>query len=214
MRRWLQLRWYSIQCKKYPDAATFGTTDHWTIRTAHLTPESIVYAAGVGGSITFEKAIVERFGLAVWLLDPTPPGISTMALACNQHPRIHFLPLGLAGQTGSFRMSRAVAGHSSFHIFEAGRPAAEVVTCPCVSLSDLMRRNGHGHIDLLKMDIEGFEYGVLDDLCRNRLPVDQVCVEFHPFGAPPDSKRKALRELKRAGFRLFHRHYRDYSFTR
>ena len=41
---------------------------------------------------------------------------------------------------------------------------------PCVDLATLMRRNGDNHIDLLKLDIEGAEYGVLDDLLRRRLP--------------------------------------------
>ena len=42
-----------------------------------------------------------------------------------------------------------------------------------------MRRLRHSRIDVLKMDIEGAEYGVIDDLVRERIPVQQLLVEFH-----------------------------------
>jgi hypothetical protein len=40
-------------------------------------------------------------------------------------------------------------------------------------------RNGHREIDLLKIDIEGAEYGVLEQILRDRIAVRQLLVEFH-----------------------------------
>ena len=38
---------------------------------------------------------------------------------------------------------------------------------------------GHERLDLLKMDIEGAEYAVLDDMLQSGILPDQLLVEFH-----------------------------------
>ncbi|GIS18490.1 MAG: hypothetical protein CM15mP120_04060 [Pseudomonadota bacterium] len=42
-----------------------------------------------------------------------------------------------------------------------------------------MRDLGHDHLDVLKMDIEGAEYAVLDDMLQSNILPDQLLVEFH-----------------------------------
>ena len=46
-------------------------------------------------------------------------------------------------------------------------------------LSTLMAKNHHKQIDLLKMDKEGSEYVVINDLIEENVPVTQICIEFH-----------------------------------
>lgn len=60
-------------------------------------------------------------------------------------------------------------------------------------------------IDLLKIDIEGFEYGVLDDLLAAHLNVRQICVEFHHRVVPGISRWRSLLsiiKLRQAGYHL------------
>ena len=64
----------------------------------------------------------------------------------------------------------------------------------------MMRDLGHDHLDVLKMDIEGAEYAVLDDMLQSDILPDQLLVEFH------HGKRKKgrFRLRKRAsGLRIF-----------
>jgi hypothetical protein len=42
-----------------------------------------------------------------------------------------------------------------------------------------MQVQGHSRIDLLKMDIEGAEYVVIDEIVGEKIPVRQLLVEFH-----------------------------------
>ena len=42
-----------------------------------------------------------------------------------------------------------------------------------------MKENGHSHIDLLKIDIEGSEYDVIDDILKEQIDIVQICVEVH-----------------------------------
>jgi hypothetical protein len=79
-----------------------------------------------------------------------------------------------------------------------------------------MQRNHHHSIDLLKIDIEGFEYEVLESCLADRIPIQQICVEFHDF-FPEISKAKTrgmIRALNAHGFDLIHRHRHDHTFLR
>ncbi len=64
-----------------------------------------------------------------------------------------------------------------------------------------MRENGHAHIDLLKIDIEGAEYRVLAELVANRLPVRWLCVEFDQ-PVPFWTTNRMLVRLRQAGYQL------------
>ena len=59
--------------------------------------------------------------------------------------------------------------------------------------------------DLLKMDIEGFEYGVIDDVLAGPLRPAQWAIEFHHrmMHFDPDQTRRAVGQLEAAGYRLF-----------
>jgi len=57
--------------------------------------------------------------------------------------------------------------------------AAQTAMAPVRHIATIMKELGHGSIDLLKMDIEGAEYGVIEDLSSSQIPIGQICVEFH-----------------------------------
>ena len=65
---------------------------------------------------------------------------------------------------------------------------------------------GHARLDVLKMDIEGAEYDVIDDLINSRVVVDQILVEFHHHQryVPLARTRRAIEGLRQVGYRVFH----------
>ena len=73
-------------------------------------------------------------------------------------------------------------------------------------LPTIMRDLGHDRIDLVKMDIEGAEFSVLDDLVDNNVLASQLLVEFHHRfeGIGIGKSREAIRKLKSHGYRVFH----------
>jgi hypothetical protein len=68
-----------------------------------------------------------------------------------------------------------------------------------------MEKNKHKYIDILKMDIEGAEYDVIDDLLRSEIEIHQLLIEFHHrFPSLGIKKtRQAVEKLRNAGFALF-----------
>lgn len=201
-------------CKRWSDIERLGQNSGWHTKTSGLDSSSIVYCAGVGQDVSFELSLSQRFGCTVYLFDPSPTGIKTMSLVENQAENVLFNPIGLAGESGELEFGEpADAGEGSYSIADQN---TNRITFECTSVADFMRKQGHDHIDLLKMDIEGSEYGVIDSLLREGLPVRMICCEFHHF-LPGYSRLKTLRyvlNLKQQGYSLIHKDHHDYTFFR
>lgn len=70
------------------------------------------------------------------------------------------------------------------------------------TLPQILDENGLGHVDLLKMDIEGSEYEVLLSTPQKVLAqVGRIAVEYHGDSAPY-SKETIFQHLTQSGFHL------------
>ena len=176
----------------------------WCVCPQGLSASSVVYSAGVGEDISFDLALIQCFGVQVHAFDPTPQSIEWLQ---NQRVPPEFVShaYGVAGFDGRCAfLPPENPTHVSHTIVkrESSRPAIEV---PVQRLGTLMKMLGHNHIDLLKMDIEGAEYGVLTDMLACRIPVKQMLVEFHHrwprIGV--EKTKQATRALNAAGYRIF-----------
>ena len=75
---------------------------------------------------------------------------------------------------------------------------------PSVRLRDVL--SSHSSIDLLKMDIEGAECGVLLDCGETLRVVRRLFVEYHSFADTPQRLSQLLELLQRAEFRYHIKH--------
>jgi FkbM family methyltransferase len=195
---------------------TLGSRENfcsWTFCPDGLNVNSVIYSGGVGPDVTFEHGLVQQFGCNVILFDPSPPGLETMSKPENKLPQFKFHPVALAGKCGKLNFAPPLdPGGSSWFSHAAGARTLEV---PCVDLSTLLQQNNHTHIDLLKIDIEGAEYDVLDDLLKRRLPVNQVLVEFHHGILHGIRRRQTIRAICKmlaAGYRLIDQEGGNHTF--
>jgi FkbM family methyltransferase len=174
----------------------------WTVSTAGLGPDSVVYSVGVGDNVAWDLALIERFGVTVHAFDPTPACVGWVGRQ-SLPTAFRFHPVGVAARDG---VARFRAPRRGFNYLPAGVDEAAAAAAPVRRISTLMRDLGHDHLDVLKLDIEGGEYEVLDDLLREKLPVEQLLVEFHHnFRSIPFARTEgAVRALSAAGYQLFH----------
>lgn len=207
---------YGLMQKRGFPLVSMGNPDTgcaWTFCPRGLGPGSIIYSGGVGRDVTFEHALVKNFGCNVVLFDPSPTGLETMALPENQIPQFRHHAVALAEKSGTLRFAPPKEEQEgSWFTAPEGEATIEV---PCVDLATLMQRNGHDHIDLLKIDIEGAEYGVLDDLLRRKLRVGQVLVEFHHLNLPGIRRSQTIRaivKMSMASYRLLDQQGGNHTF--
>lgn len=208
--------WQGVQIKR--EKLSLGNDRaSWCVCPGGLSTSSVIYSFGVGEEVSFELELIRRFGLCVHAFDPTPRSIEW--LRSQRLPgQLLFHPYGVADFDGLARfLPPADPAHVSHTLLvrETPWPAIEV---PVLRLATIMKQLGHKRIDLLKMDIEGAEYAVLDDLLASGILLNQLLIEFHhrwPQVGPQKTKR-AIRSLNSAGYRIFHvsASGEEYSFSR
>jgi len=169
-----------------------GSICPWTICTAGLNSQSIIYSAGVGSDISFEHELVKKFRCRIILIDPSPTGIKTMSLPENKIPEYTHYPVALACRNGALNFALLDPKGDSWFAQQESPAKHEV---PCTDLHSLMKQNGHDHIDFLKLDIEGCEYEVIEDVLQRRLPVAQIAVEYHHGIVPGITRGQTIRSM-------------------
>ena len=73
------------------------------------------------------------------------------------------------------------------------------------TLTTTMQELGHNSIDLLKMDIEGSEYAVIEEICSRGIDVKQILIEFHHHfdNISVSSTKSAVKKLSQMGYQVF-----------
>ncbi len=181
-------------------------SDHsgWTIEKDSLNPKSLVYSFGVGEEISFDLSIIEKYNCPIFAFDPTPrvhDWLSKQTLPNN----FVFSPVGIAHENAVVKFfTPEIETHIS-HSSQAKSEDAHFIELPVARLSDIMKERGHRYLDILKLDIEGFEYNVIDDILANQIPIRQFLVEFHHgmYGFTKKETEEAIAKLVQAGYQLF-----------
>lgn len=168
---------YYLFLKKVP-LTTLGSPCAWEFCPDYLNRDSNIVCAGAGGDISFEMQLHQLTGSKVHLLDPSPTGINTFK---EVNPvGIEFHEIGLAGQSLDYTFALPKnPEEGSYKDPRFDSEGMKTVTFRCLSIGDFMKKNNLDSLDFLKMDIEGFEYEVLRSILKNRIPIRQICVEFH-----------------------------------
>jgi FkbM family methyltransferase len=188
---------------------------HWTFCPEGLNAQSIVYSGGVGNDISFEHALVKQFGCSVVMIDPSPTGLRTMSLPENQICQFRFFPVALANHNGSLSFVPPIHPEEGSWYVQPGKTGE--LSVPCTDLLSLMRQNHHDHIDLLKIDIEGSEYEVIENILQRRILIRQICVEYHHHLIPGIKRSQTIRsilKLAAGGYRLVDHLAGNHTFVR
>lgn len=185
----------------------------WIICPDLLMRESIVYSIGVGTDITFDLELIKTFGVRVFAFDPTP--VSVAWVKSQQIPKeFQLIDCGISNFDGFAKFYRLGNQLTTSHTVSSD----EFVEFQVFRIRTVMQRLGHEKIDLLKMDIEGEEYAVIEDIISSGVDVGQLEVEFHHrfpgVGAP--KTKSAVTMLNGHGYRIFHisDSGREYSFLK
>lgn len=175
----------------------------WAILRDSLASSSIVYSFGVGEDITFDEALIEKYGCVVLAFDPTPKSLRWVAEQ-KLDPRFKIEPFGLHDKDDVLEFFEPEQDkHVSFSAHTPGR--GKSLRCEVRRLSTLLKERGHNRVDLLKMDIEGSEYGVIESILADGIEVDQLLIEFHHRMIPDgvQKTKRALSMLAGGGYRLY-----------
>ncbi|MBD1856032.1 MULTISPECIES: FkbM family methyltransferase [Leptolyngbya] len=191
--------------RDYPKERIGSDYGGWDVVVDHITPDSIVYSVGVGEDISFDLGMIERFGVTIHAFDPTPRSIDWVRQQKLTQPLIMH-EYGLADFDGivSFNPPEN-AQHVSHTLLDRPTTQTSAITVSVKCLETIMRELRHDRIDLLKMDIEGAEYQVIEYLAKSTIRPEQILIEFHHRfpNVGCHKTKESIELLRKLGYKLF-----------
>jgi|GEM_PF-653478 len=169
-----------------------------------IIPGSTIISAGVGEDISFDLELIRQKNCKVVGIDPCEK--ARKYVERNRYNNYEFIPKALYSRN-----------HNSVTMYRSSRPdyVSESVSCShrsvassdsyqagAISVEELLKE--YPDISLLKMDIEGAEYEVLNAI--EMLNIPQICLEFHHFctSYTPQDTCKCIEHIKAIGYEVVH----------
>ncbi len=204
----------------------------YTIPDHLLTKESVCYCIGAGEDVSFDTELKRIFDAKVFVFDPMPEGRDYFMrlkqavavgdslpvegdtefryrISSQKLDEITYEEKGVWNKETVMRFYSPVLDNYPSHSVYLFKNSGKYIDAPVDRLSHFMKKFGHTKLDLVKMEIEGAEYTVLDTIVKDKLDVKVICVEFDEIFHVRDIRymfriRKARRQLEKAGFTLVH----------
>jgi FkbM family methyltransferase len=201
-----------------------------------LNSQSICYSAGAGEDISFDLELIKKFKCKVYIFDPTPRAKKhyeelvrrvnngeKMAIdnySQSQYYSVEpedlslsfFNPIGLWSEDKSMKFFPPNNPNHVSHSLLNLQKTADYIDVECKKLVNIMSLLGHTKINLLKLDIVGAEYEVIDSLIRDKIYPDILLIEFDEGALAPQDYcldnnyflriKTAINKLKSAGYLL------------
>lgn len=171
-------------------AAWFADQGDATLRLDYdLGPQSLVFDLG-GYEGQWASDIHAMYGCRVFVFEPVPAFAARIGRRFRHNPNIRVFDFGLAGRTGEAGISLAQDASSLYH---AGSDAIRI---QLLCAADFLRDEGVTDIDLMKINIEGGEYDLLEHLLDTGLAgrIGNLQVQFHDFVPDARSRMEAIQQ--------------------
>jgi FkbM family methyltransferase len=192
-----------VRLQPRSDLVELGSVGYgfWVVPESLIDTESRCYLIGVGEDISFDLALIARFGCAVHAFDPTPASARHVAVAARHEPRLAFHPVGVWSSDTTLPFHSPASDDWVSHSATNLHGTLVAFEAEVRSVSSLMREFGHAKLDLLKISAEGAEYEILRGVVEDDVDVRVICVEFAQPG-PDGLAEEAYDALSRRGYDL------------
>jgi FkbM family methyltransferase len=149
-----------------------------------LTEESVVFDVG-GYKGEFAATVFCRYNCEVYVFEPMPAFFQTIKDLFAHNHRVHPYCVGLSDRDGTAEISVSDIS-SSLYIKNT-----ETVTIQLKSIVAFIKEHQINSVDLMKLNIEGAEYDLLESLLDSGLIglFKNIQVQFHDFIIPNAKER-------------------------
>lgn len=155
-----------------------------------LAADSIVLDVG-GYEGQWASDIVARYGCRIHVFEPVPQYAAEIARRFARNPLVTVHPFGLSAHEEHPEVS--LAADSTSHVRDH---SGEKVTIDVRRADTVFGDLALTHVDLVKLNIEGAEYALLDHLIETGLiqRITDLQVQFHEMGPGSSQEVERLRE--------------------
>jgi FkbM family methyltransferase len=153
---------------------------NYYLNTKKIPKKPITYGFGIGGQIKFEEIISDKFDSNVYCYDPTPAA-KDFIINYKGSKKIKLFPYGIWSKDQKIKFyffdGQSNKGASITNYFETNKNDYSE-KLQCYTLKTLMNKNNHKFIDILKLDIEGAAFDVLENILQDKIYPTQIVTEF------------------------------------
>ena len=210
-----------------------GTTyGGWLIpREIELNENSIIYSGGVGEDISFDLLLSDKYKSHIYLLDPTKRAIkhfdeikkyyetknwkfsgdiqkdykSCIETLNPDFSKIFYKELALWNKKDKLKFYLQYNKNYVSQSLIENMFGNDYYLVDCLSIKEIMEAYGHTKLDLLKLDIEGAENIVLEQMLNDKIYPKYLCIEFDLLlkrKDPEDTTKKIVYRLQQEGYQL------------
>jgi len=172
-----------------------------------LTSDSIVFDLG-GYEGEWASNIYARYNCNVHVFEPVSLYADIIKKRFSRNNKITVYALGLAGSDSEATIT---IDKFSSRLTENGNSSMATEKIQLRSFNDFIREKGIEKIDLLKINIEGAEFPLLEKLAETGTltKIKSLLIQFHDFAENAIQRRKSIQEaLSKTHTKLF-----DYEFV-
>lgn len=187
-----------------------------------FSPDSVIVDAGCSYEADLSRHMMHTYGARAFGVDPTRKHEAPLrTLEQESGGRFTLIQAAIAAQDGTLTFNESLTNesgsifndHYNMRNFESRSYEVEALSLP-----GLMQRLGVPQVDLLKLDLEGAEYDLLNAVSAADLaPFRQIFVEFHHNAVPhltPADTQARVHKLESLGLRSFSLDDVNYLFFR
>jgi FkbM family methyltransferase len=198
-----------------------------------LEKQSVCYLVGSGDDISFDIELKKRYDSEIVIIDPTPaakdhylkvkesmeknltppkvhadPGY-VYKITSDKFNEMKYVEMGVWTEKTVLKFhDPEIGGYVSQSVF-LFQDSKKVMELPVDRIGNLMKSLHHEKVDLVKLEIEGAEYAVIDTILEDKLDVKMILVEFdevyHKKGIAHLMRiRRTCAKLRKAGYVLTH----------
>ena len=196
-----------------------------------LQSNSIIYSAGVGEDISFDIKLQSKYDCSIYLIDPTKKAIKHFD-ECkkyfsdknftftggiqndyyneikNENPnfkKFNYIDKGLWNKKDILKFYKQDNENYVSQSLINGMFSNNYELVNVFSIKDMMQEYNHTHIDLVKLDIEGAENIVLNQMLDDKIYPKYLCIEFDLLlknKDPEHTTRKIIERLQNEGYKI------------
>ena len=167
----------------------------------NLDENSLVFDIG-GFEGLFAQEIFNLYNSNIFIFEPVPLFCNKIEKLFLENQKIKIFRFGLSAKDNTQAIK--IKGNES-SIYINGKENLKV---QFKSISDFFNEKKINHVDLMKINIEGGEFDLLDQLIKSKLVtrIDNIQVQFHNFFDNSKDRREGIRK------QLKQTHYLTYDY--
>jgi FkbM family methyltransferase len=186
-----------------------------TVFNPHILHEADIDSDGLVvdvGAFTgsWAQHIVDRYDPVIYAFEPNPKSYQSLERKAAGNPKLHPMKYGLGGEDATVEFTLNGLG-SSMCDDRTAHSDMERIEVEIAAIDRVWQDLGLGQVDLMKINIEGAEFSLLDRMIKAGLLENVRCflIQFHEWHPGAHRKRKKIRgELAKT-----HRLEWDYRFV-